>query len=148
MVFDSDKRKRNNADERSGGEVQTMNSEVFTNYIKSLALGPKVCAEYNTNDTTEEVIVCTEQQGQKIVFYGDCAPLYNYFTVSIFSNSIQTAKTYAAQLNDLIGQNILFVYGGTTYHIMFIQFSNAQTVQYMDIQRVAYELTLKTIITE
>ena len=124
-----------------------MNSEVFTNYIKSLALGPTVCAEYNTNDTNEEVIVCTEQQGQKIVFYGDCAPLFNYFTVSIFSNSIQTAKTYAAQLNDLIGQNILFVYGGTTYHIMFIQFSNAQTVQYMDIQRVAYELTLKTIIT-
>lgn len=125
---------------------------VLINYLKENAsdLGLddfKIKSEYSLNDTDINVLVVQMQQGEKEVLY-DGNKLNDYFMIQIFGQSIREEKQIAVELNELIGENIITSYNDTNYQIMFMQFSNAQTIAYQDIQRVGYTLTLKTIINE
>lgn len=111
----------------------------ITNYI--------VRAEYSTNDEDDkkEIIVVQETSGQKVVFYG-AEPLYNYYNIDIFGNSIKSAKDTSVIIGNLIGKNIYFNWKGQKWQIMVKQFSNPRTIEYSDIRRVSYTLTLQCIV--
>ena len=115
----------------------------------------KFKAEYSTNDNDTEVIVVQEQTGTKIVFYGNCPPLFNYYSIEIFGESIEDVKNVSVLIGNLIGQSVRFenVYNapnGQKYNelwqIIFQQFTNPQPVEYLDIRRVGYTSTLKCIV--
>jgi hypothetical protein len=110
---------------------------LISNYI--------VRAEYSTNDNDKEVIVVQETSGQKVVFY-DAPPLYNYYNVDIFGTSIQSAKEVSVIIGNLIGNNIYFDWNGQKWQIMIKQFSNPRTIEYSDIRRVSYTMTLQCIV--
>lgn len=111
--------------------------DLISNYI--------VRAEYSTNDNDKEVIVVQETSGQKVVFY-DAPPLYNYYNVDIFGTSIQSAKEVSVIISNLIGNNIYFDWKGQKWQIMIKQFSNPRTIEYSDIRRVSYTMTLQCIV--
>ena len=123
---------------------------VLINYLKNADLGLtnfKVKSEYSLDDKDINVVVVQMQEGEKEVLYcGD--KINDYFLIQIFGQSIREEKAIAVALNNLIGNNIITTYENKKYQIMFMQFSNAQTIMYQDIQRVGYTLTLKTIINE
>ena len=52
----------------------------------------KVKAEYSTNDNDDRVVTVQEQAGEKIVFYCDIDPLYNYYMIDIYGLSIKECK--------------------------------------------------------
>lgn len=115
----------------------------------------KFKVEYSTNDKDTEVIVVQEQTGTKIVFYGNCPPLFNYYSIEIFGESIEDVKNVSVLIGNLIGQSVRFenVYNapnGQKYNelwqIIFQQFTNPQPVEYLDIRRVGYTSTLKCIV--
>ena len=54
----------------------------------------KIKAEFSTNDNDDKVITVQEQTGEKIVFYGECEPLYNYYMIDIYGKSIQEERIY------------------------------------------------------
>ena len=66
---------------------------VLCDFIKDLTNEEyKVKPEYSTsNKNNEKVIVIQEQSGAKIVFY-EALPMFNYYNVEIFANSIEEAK--------------------------------------------------------
>jgi hypothetical protein len=68
----------------------------------------KFKAEYSTNDNDTEVIVVQEQTGTKIVFYGNCPPLFNYYSIEIFGESIEDVKNVSVLIGNLIGQSVRF----------------------------------------
>ena len=70
----------------------------------------KFKAEYSTNDDDEKVIVVQEQTGEKVVFYGDITPIYNYYLIDIFGTSIREAKNMSLLLGYLIGTNNTVTY--------------------------------------
>ena len=124
---------------------------VLINYLKEnanvLGLGNfKIKSEYSLDDKDINVVVVQMQSGEKEVLL--CGNINDYFMIQIFGQSIREEKQIAVQLNELIGQNVLTNYNEDKYQIMFMQFSNAQTIAYQDIQRVGYTLTLKTIINK
>lgn len=124
---------------------------VLINYLKeqknNLGLSDfKIKSEYSLDDKDINVVVVQMQSGEKQVLY--CGNINDYFSIQIFGQSIREEKQIAVQLNELIGQNVLTNYNGDKYQIMFMQFNNAQTIAYQDIQRVGYTLTLKTIISK
>lgn len=129
---------------------------ILINYLQSLNFNNnfKFKAEYNTNDNGSNVVVVQEQMGQKIVFYGDCPPLFNYYSIQVFGLSIETCKELSVDLGNLIGQSVRFaitnVIDGKTYNelwqIIFMQFSNFQPIEYKDIRRIGYTSTLKCIV--
>lgn len=124
---------------------------VLINYLKeqSNVLGLenfKIKSEYSLDDKDINVVVVQMQSGEKEVLF--CGSINDYFMIQIFGQSIREEKQIAVQLNELIGENVLTTYNGDTYQIMFMQFNNAQTIAYQDIQRVGYTLTLKTIINK
>ena len=45
--------------------------------------------EYSTNDKDTKVVTVQEQAGEKVVFYGDIEPLFNYYMVNIYGASIR-----------------------------------------------------------
>lgn len=123
---------------------------VLINYLKEAGLGLtnfKIKSEYSLDDKDINVIIVQMQEGEKQVLYGG-DKLYDYFQIQIFGQSIREEKAISVELNDLIGSNITTTYNNKNYQILFMQFSNAQTIMYEDIQRVGYTLTLKTIINE
>ena len=116
----------------------------------------KVKAEYSTNDNDKKVIVVQEQDGEKVVFYGDISPMNNYYMIDIYGLSIRECKNISLMFGYLIGQDI---YIDTEYtdetgtfnekwQIMFSQWVNPQAIEYLDIQRVGYNSTLKCIINK
>nr|DAL31257.1 MAG TPA_asm: hypothetical protein [Caudoviricetes sp.] len=115
-----------------------------------------VKAEYSTNDNDKNVVVVQEQSGQKEVFYGDIFPLYNYYMVDIYGLSIEKCKNLSLMFGNLIGKSITIEdeveEEGTTYidkwQIIFSQYVNPQTVNYLDIKRIAYTSTLKCIVNK
>jgi hypothetical protein len=124
---------------------------VLINYLKENANvfginNFKVKSEYSLDEKDINVVVVQLQQGEKEVLF--CGNINDYFMIQIFGQSIREEKQIAVNLNNLIGENVLTNYDGDTYQIMFMQFSNAQTIVYEDIQRVGYTLTLKTIISK
>lgn len=131
--------------------------KVLIDYISEL-VGDKyiVKSEYSTDYRDTEVIVVQEQDGIKTVFYGNIDPLYDYFEINIFADSIREVKNTATLLGKLIGQSVYRDYEveennkkyKDKWKIIFKQYSNPQTINYQDIRRVSYSLTLQCIISK
>ena len=68
----------------------------------------KFKAEFSTNDNDTKVVVVQEQTGTKIVFYGNCPPLFNYYSIEIFGESIEEVKNISVIIGNLIGQSVRF----------------------------------------
>lgn len=121
-------------------------NEVLIKYLQSKISNYKFKAEYSTNDNDSEVIVVQEQMGEKVVFFGECPPLFNYYSIQIFGSSIAKCKETSVEIGNLIGQSDLFKIGNETWQLIFKQLSNPQAIEYYDIRRVGYTATLKCII--
>ena len=120
---------------------------VLISYLKDLISGYKIKAEYSTNDNDVKVIVVTETSGEKIVFFNNDVPLFNYYDIQIFDDNIQNAKDTSVVIGNLIGQSVIVDYGkDQQWQLIFKQFANPRTIEYMDIRRVAYTMTLKCIV--
>lgn len=127
---------------------------ILISYLNSIIDDWEVKAEYSTNDNDKRVIVVQEQAGEKVVFYGDITPLFDYYMINVYGLSIQENKEMSVIIGNLIGQSILIdvvnKVGDTTYNekwqIIFKQYSNPQAIMYEDIRRVGYSSTLKCIV--
>ena len=118
---------------------------VLIDYLKSIISGYKIKAEYSTNDKDSQVIVVQEQSGEKVIFYG-ANPIYNYYNVDIFGTNIQNAKDTSVTISNLIGNNIYFDWKDQKWQIIVKQFSNPRTIEWSDIRRVSYTMTLQCIV--
>ena len=119
---------------------------VLISYLNTLIDGYKIKAEYSTNDNDVKVIVVTETSGEKIVFFNNDNPLFNYYDIQIFGDNIQDAKNTSVIVGNLIGKSVIVTYNGQTWQLIFKQFANPRTIEFMDIRRVAYTTTLKCIV--
>lgn len=123
---------------------------VLIYYLGSIIDGFKVKAEYSTNDNDLKVVVCQEESGQKIVFYDNDKPLFNYYMINVYGNNIKEEKEVSVVIGNLIGKSIVLDYevDGTVqkWQLIFMQMTNPRAIQYMDIRRVAYTMTLKCIV--
>lgn len=108
----------------------------------------KVKAEYSTNDNDKRVIIVQEQDGNKEVFYGDIPPLYNYYLIDIFGLSIQECKNISLLIGNLIGKNIIRDLKNEKWQILIKQQMNPQTIQYEDLRRVGYNMTIQAIVNK
>ena len=118
---------------------------VLIDYLKSIINGYKIKAEYSTNDKDIQVIDVTETSGQKIVMWNN-NPLYNYYDINIYGDSIKNAKETSVEIGNLIGKNIYFDWRNQKWQIMFKQFANPRTIAYEDIRRIAYTSTLQCVV--
>ena len=135
---------------------------ILIKYLQSIVSGYttdkwKIKAEYSTNDNDKRVIVVQEQDGEKIVFYGNCTPLNNYYMLDIYGLTIKECKNISLMFGYLIGQSVLIDTEYTdennnTYEekwqIIFSQWVNPQAVEYLDIRRIGYNSTLKCIVNK
>lgn len=131
--------------------------DVLIDYISEL-VGDKyiVKPEYSTDYRDVQVIVVQEQSGEKVVFFGNIDTMNDYFEINIFATSIRVAKETANLLGRLIGQSVYRDYEveennkkyKDKWKIIFKQYSNPQTINYQDIRRVSYSLTLQCIISK
>jgi hypothetical protein len=120
-------------------------NKVLIDYLRSITNGFIVRAEYSTFKDDENVIVVQEESGQKVVFF-EASPLYNYYNVDIFGTNIQIAKDLSVDIGNLIGENIYFNWKDQKWQILIKQFSNPRTLEWEDIRRVSYTMTLQCII--
>lgn len=118
---------------------------VMVDFIRSITNGYIVRPEYSTSDKNSEVIVIQEQTGNKVILW-ETNPLYNYYNVDIFGTSIQSAKDVSVEIGNLIGNNIYFDWKNQKWQIMIKQFSNPRTIEWSDIRRVSYTMTLQCVI--
>lgn len=125
-----------------------MKNLVLISYLQSLFKDYKVKAEFSTNDEDKRVIVCQEQPGQKIVFFGDIDPLFNYFQVNVYGLTMRENYETANAIGSLIGKHVIFDYNNQKWQIIFKQYSNPQAIEYLDIRRVGYTATLQCIINQ
>lgn len=127
-------------------------NEVLIAYLKTLIENFKIKAEYSTNDNDLKVIVVQEVPGNKVVFFGNCEPMFNYFSIDVFGKSIQEEKEAAGILGNLIGKTASIKFNidnkVETWRLIFKQVTNPQSINYQDIRRIGYNLTLQTIITK
>lgn len=127
---------------------------VLIDYLNTIIDDYKIKAEYSTNDNDIKVIVVQETSGEKVVFYDNDNPLFNYYNIEIFGNNIREEKETSVVIGNLIGKSILHTYqvqnNGQTesqlWQIIFKQIANPRTIEYMDIRRVAYTCTMKLIV--
>lgn len=125
-----------------------MKNEVLIQYLQSVFQDYKFKAEFSTNDKDIQVMVVKEQPGNKVVFYGDISPLFNYFQIEIWGTSIRESYQTAVQIGDLIGKHVLVDYGTEKWQIIFKQYSNPQAIEYSEIRRVGYIATLQCIVNK
>ena len=125
-----------------------MKNLVLISYLQSIFDKYQVKAEFSTNDDDKRVIVVKEQPGEKVVFFGDIDPLYNYYQVEIWGLSIRENKDTATAIGDLIGKHILIDYNNGKWQIIFKQYSNPQAIEYRDIRRVGYVATLQCVVNK
>ena len=119
--------------------------QVLCDFISDLT-NYKVKPEYSTsNDKNEKVIVVQEQSGEKIVFFEN-TPMFNYYNIEIFANSIREARETSILIGNLIGTNNYFNWNNQKWQIIVKQFSNPRTIMYDDIRRVSYTTTLQCIV--
>lgn len=118
---------------------------VLIDFLNSRISGYKVKAEYSTNDNDIKVIVVQETSGQKIILW-ETNPLYNYYNVDVYGDSIKDAKDTSVIIGNLIGNDIIFDWNNQKWQIIIKQFSNPRTILYEDIRRVAYTSTLQCIV--
>ena len=121
---------------------------VLISYLQSRFKDYYVKAEFSTNDEDKRVIVVQEQPGEKVVFYGDITPLFNYYQVNIYGLSIRENKDTSAEIGELIGKHITYTYGDEKWQLIFSQYSNPQAIEYLDIRRVGYSATLKCVVNQ
>ena len=127
---------------------------VLITYLESIINDYKTKAEYSTNDNDLKVIVCQEESGQKIVLYNNDNALFNYYTINTYGDNIREEKETSVVLGNLIGKSVVldFVDKKKTkpttekWQIIFMQMTNPRPIQYMDIRRVGYTMTLKCIV--
>lgn len=128
---------------------------VLISYLDSIIDGFKVKAEYSTNDNDLKVIVCQEESGEKIVFYDNDNPLFNYYMINVYGDNIKEEKETSVSIGNLIGKSVVFEYVvkekekpavTQKWQLIFMQMTNPRAIQYMDIRRVAYTMTLKCIV--
>lgn len=120
-------------------------NKVVIDFIRSITNDYIVRAEYSTNDKDKNCIVIQEESGAKVILW-ETNPLYNYYNVDIFGTSIQSAKDVSVEIGNLVGNNIYFNWKGQKWQIMIKQFSNPRTIEYSDIRRVSYTMTLQCIV--
>lgn len=129
-------------------------NKVLIDYLRSIVNGFIIRAEYSTYDEDKNVIVVQEESGMKIVFF-EADPIYNYYNVDIFGDNIQTSKNVSVDIGNLIGKNIYFDWEFINknkqkevqkWQILIKQFSNPRTLEWSDIRRVSYTMTLQCII--
>lgn len=122
-------------------------NKVLIKFIKSVIEGYKVKAEYSTNDNDKNVIVVQQTSGNKVVFYQCDNPLFNYFNIYVYGDSIESEYQTAMKLGDLVGQHIIIDFNeNEKWQIIFKQYSNPRTIEYYDIRRVAYAMTFQCIV--
>ena len=119
---------------------------VLISYLNSLINGYKVKAEYSTNDNDVKVIVVTETSGEKVVFFDNNNSLFNYYDIQIYGDNIQDAKETSVTIGNLIGKMVIVDYNNQKWQIIFQQFANPRTIEFMDIRRIAYTMTLKCVV--
>lgn len=123
---------------------------VLITYLRSIIPDYIIKAEYSTNDNDLNVIVCQEESGQKVIFYDNENTLYNYYSINVYGDNIKEEKETSVEIGNLIGKNVTidFVNGKETqkWQIIFMQMTNPRAIQYMDIRRVAYSMTMKCIV--
>ena len=125
-----------------------MKNEVLISYLQSIFTNYLVKAEFSTNDDDKRVIVVQEQPGQKIVFFGDIDPMFNYFQVNVYGLTMKENYTTANTIGKLIGKHVIYTYDNHKWQIIFKQYSNPQAIEYMDIRRIGYTATLQCIISQ
>ncbi len=131
-----------------------MKNEILITHLNNIldGMGYKLKAEYSTNDNDINVIVVQETSGNRQVFFGDIDPLYNYFNVEIFGDNIEHEYKTAKIIGDLIGTTayVDVSNNGTNekWEIIFKQYTNPRTIQYYDIRRVSYTMTLQVVISK
>ena len=126
---------------------------VLCSYLDSIINGYKVKAEYNTNNNDDKVVVVQETSGTKEIFYG-ANPIYNYYIVDIFGDNIQDVKNVSVDIGNLIGNNIYYDFivkkkdktETQKWQILIKQFANPRTIEYKDIRRVSYTMTMQAIV--
>lgn len=123
-------------------------NDVLIQFLKTIVTGYKIKAEYSTNDNDVKVIVVQEIDGEKTVFFDTNNKLFNYFQITIFGEKISEQKQVADLLGDLIGQMNYYLTTKEKWQLIFKQVINPQTIEYQDIRRVGYNLTLKLIINK
>lgn len=121
---------------------------VLCKYIDSLNTTYHVVAEYDTNFNNDNVIVVQEANGEKEVFYGNLTPLYNYYQIDIFGLKIESTKNVSVVLGNLIGTSTKLAYNNENWQIIFMQMTNPQAIEYSDLRRVSYNMTLKCIVNK
>ena len=126
----------------------TKKNLVLISYLQSLFSDYVVKAEYSTSDQDKKVIVVQEQPGQKVVFFGDISPLFNYYQINIYGMSIRENKNMATQLGELIGKMAIIDYDNEKWQIIFKQYSNPQAIEYLDIRRVGYSMIFQCIVNK
>ena len=128
---------------------------VLITYLDGIINDFKVKAEYSTNDNDLKVIVCQEESGEKIVFYDNDNPLFNYYMINVYGDNIKEEKEASVVIGNLIGKSVVVDYEikeknkptvTQKWQIIFMQMTNPRAIQYMDIRRVAYTMTLKCIV--
>ena len=130
-----------------------MKNEVLISYLQSLFSNYQCKAEFSTNDDDKKVIVVQEQPGNKIVFFGDIDPMFNYFQITIGGLKMKENYQTANAIGDLIGKHVIYEYTNSSgnkekWQIIFKQYSNPQAIEYLDIRRVDYVATLQCIINQ
>ena len=126
---------------------------VLIDYLRSIIDGFIIRAEYSTFDKDKNVIVVQEESGRKVVFF-EANPIYNYYNIDIFGDNIQTSKNVSIDIGNLIGNNIYFNWEiekdkkkeTQKWQIMIKQFSNPRTLEWSDLRRVSYTMTLQCIV--
>jgi hypothetical protein len=121
---------------------------VLISYLQSIVDNYIIKAEFSTNDADVNCIVVQETSGEKIVFYDCDYPLFNYYDIGIYNDSIEKGKNTSVVIGNLIGKSILFNYNKEKWQLIFMQMSNPRAIEYRDIRRVAYMVTLKCIINK
>jgi len=122
-------------------------NKVLIKFIKSVIKDYKVKAEYSTNDNDKNVIVVQQTSGNKVVFFQCDNPLFNYFNIYVYGDSIESEYQTAMQLGDLVGQHIIIDFNeNEKWQIIFKQYLNPRTIEYYDIRRVAYAMTFQCIV--
>ena len=63
------------------------------------------------------------------------------------AHKIITDVFLAVIIGNLIGKHVIVSYGkNQKWQLIFKQFANPRTIEYMDIRRIAYTMTLKCIV--
>lgn len=126
---------------------------VLISYLETIIDDYKFKAEYSTNkndakieNDDAKIIVVTETSGEKIVFFNNDNALFNYYDIQIFGDNIEEAKNTSVTIGNLIGKHVIVNYQGQKWQLIFKQFANPRTIEYMDIRRIAYTTTLKCVV--